>query len=111
MQRLVKGKARGSNVIDLSYLELRKELLAAMGHVGLRDPNIYRFRHGGASSDVASEKWTLEQVKKRGRSQADECVRRYAQVERLRAEDAQLSDELAAKAAAIAVILEKLFGA
>ncbi len=82
-----------------------------MGHVGLRDPSLYRLRHGGASSDVASKNRTLEQFKRRGRWQADESVRRYTQVERLQAEDAQLSDELAAKAAAVAVILEKLFGA
>ena len=111
VQRLVKGKARGSKLVDVTYLELRKEFMTAMGHVGLRDPSLYRLRHGGASSDVASKKRTLEQVKKRGRWQADESVRRYTQVVRLQAEDAQLSGELAAKAAAVAVILEKLFGA
>ena len=78
-RRLVKGQARGSKFVVLSYLELRKEFMGAMGHV------------------------------KRGRWQADESVRRCIQVVQLQAEDARLSDEPAAKAAPVAVILEKPF--
>ena len=48
--------------------------------------HLYALRHGGASDDLLSRRRSLEQVKARGRSKADENLRRYAKATRLQRE-------------------------
>ena len=109
--RLAQNREEDEKLIDVTYLQLKKDMEAAMEKLKLGDASLYRLRHGGASEDRARSLRTLEEIKKRGRWTSDNSVRRYEKSVRLQREEGRLSGEMLARASALEIRLPQLFGA
>ena len=59
-----KGYDPSATLFNLSYVAVRPEFVEAMATSHLKDPSLYRLRHGGASHDRGSMTRTLDEVKK-----------------------------------------------
>ena len=74
-----------ARLFNLTYVAVRHEFVGAMATLHLKDPSLYRLRHGGASHDRSSMTRTLDEVKKRGNLRSDKSVTRYEKAVRLQA--------------------------
>ena len=81
----------GEKMFLFSYAELLKQFRAACHDLGIRDPSLYRLRHGGASHDAAARLRTIAEIKRRGRWSSDTSVRRYEKRTWLQSEEVKVS--------------------
>ena len=98
-------------MFEFKYQELLKQFRAACEDLGIRDPSLYRLRHGGASHDAAARLRSIAEIKRRGRWASDNSVRRYEKRTWLQSEEVKVSPTLECKAREIELNLRARFGA
>ena len=84
-------RAATDKMFDFQYKELLSLFRQACEELKVRDPSLYRLRHGGASHDAATRMRTLQEIKRRGRWASDTSLRRYEKRTWLQAEEAKVS--------------------
>ena len=84
-------RAATDKMFDFQYKELLSIFRQACEELKIRDPSLYRLRHGGASHDAATRMRTLQEIKRRGRWASDTSLRRYEKRTWLQAEEAKVS--------------------
>ena len=109
-QRAKKMKPK-EKFFKVGYLHARNILQLVMKEKGLKDPCLYRLRHGGASDDRASKFRSLADIKRRGRWATDAAMRRYEKATLLQKAEAELTGEQVARAKMAEKALAKFFGA
>ena len=86
LPRLLEQVALGdpeSRLFDHSYSEILQQFRITTYRMGLPKLVMYQARHSGASSDMASKRRTLAEIKKRGGWKSDRSVVRYEKGARL----------------------------
>ena len=96
-------------MFEFKYQELLKQFRAACEELGIRDPSLYRLRHGGASHDAAARLRSIAEIKRRGRWASDSSVRRYEKRTWLQSEEVKVSPTLECKAREIELNLRARF--
>lgn len=85
-------------LFKFNYGEMVKMFQEAMAEWHLKDPILYRMRHGGASHDIVHGKRHITAVKKRGRWSNDQSLKRYAKDVRLQKVELDAGQEFLARA-------------
>ena len=99
--RHARGRPRSDPLFQVSQAQVARDLRAACDR--LRVPVameivMYKFRHGGASTDFALKRRSLAEVKLRGRWKSDASLRRYEKGGRLAEQLHRLGSRLRAHA-------------
>ena len=85
-------------LFKFDYGEMVMMFQEAMQEWGLKEPILYRMRHGGASHDIVHGKRHITAVKKRGRWSNDQSLKRYAKDVRLQKVELDAGQEVLARA-------------